>query len=387
MKRRTLAAAVVSLLMAGTVAGTGTARAAAAVPEPPDTAMALPAPGVHRPVGRTVVHLEDAGRADPWVPGERRELMVSLWYPAVRPSGVPAPYMTGQESALYVKANKAFLDANGVVLADDAFTRVVTHATVDAEPLRVPGGLPLVVLSPGFGMHRATLTGLAEELAGRGYLVAGIGHNHESTAITFPDGHTTTCDACGKAPWPEVGAVRARDVSFVLDRLTGQDGKGPVWQDGAPVDPDRIAMVGHSAGGFSTVPAMLSDPRVKAGVNMDGGFHVLPDRPLDRPLLMLGQPGRVPGGSDGSWQKTWDAATGWKRWLTVDGTQHLSFTDLAVLTKQLGIRSFQALDGDRADAVTRAYVSAFVETHLGCRAAPLLDGPSQRYPEVRFHRP
>ncbi|MEU3727228.1 alpha/beta hydrolase, partial [Streptomyces sp. NPDC031705] len=375
MKHRILAGAVVSLLMAGTVIGAGPARATAAEPSA-DTVMALPAPGGRQPIGRSVIHLKDDSRADPWVPGTRRELMVSLWYPAGRPSGVPAPYMTGKESELYVKENADLLARHGVVLPADAFTKVATHATVDAPPVRTRGGLPLVLLSPGFGMPRATLTGLAEELAGRGYAVAGIGHDHESSVTSFPDGHTTTCDACGKAPWPTVGAVRAQDVSFVLDRLTGRD---PVWGNGTLIDANRVAMVGHSAGGFSTVPAMLSDPRIKAGVDMDGNFHVLPDRPLDRPLLMLGRPGHVPGGDDATWEKTWGMTTGWKRWLTVDGTQHLSFTDLAVLTKQLGV-PFQPLDGDRADAATRAYVSAFIGTHLGCGgASPLLDGPSPRF--------
>lgn len=37
-------------------------------------------------------------------------------------------------------------------------------------------------------MPRATLTGLAEELASRGYIVAGIGHNYEADGIMFPDG-------------------------------------------------------------------------------------------------------------------------------------------------------------------------------------------------------
>ncbi|MFE6840003.1 hypothetical protein ACFVFI_34910 [Streptomyces sp. NPDC057705] len=47
----------------------------------------------------------------------------------------------------------------------------------------------------------------------------------------------------------------------------------------------------------------------------------------------------------------------------------------------------QRLDGDRVDTVTRTYVTAFVETHLRGRGTPLLDGPTARFPEVRFHRP
>ncbi|MFB7266396.1 alpha/beta hydrolase family protein [Streptomyces nojiriensis] len=376
MRRRLfLVGAAVATALASTLSTT-TAQAGTRPVEPPGTTLVLPAPSVHHPVGRTVVHLKDESRADPWVPSEQRELMVSLWYPAVRPSDTPAPYMTAEESRQYAAAT-------GLNLPADLFAGVRTHSTVDAKPAKTRGGLPLVVLSPGFGMPRATLTGLAEEFAARGYAVAGIGHNYEADGISFPDGRTTSCVACVNRDYPKVGAVRAEDISFVLDELTGARS---AWKHGAPVDTGRVAVVGHSAGGFSTIPAMLRDPRVKAAVNMDGNFRFPNDTPLDRPFLMLGQPSHVPGGTDPTWDETWTELTGWKRWLSVDDIGHLSFTDLAPLAKQFGM-PLQRLDGDRADAITRTYVTAFVDTHLRGRDPRLLDGPTAGFPEVRVHRP
>jgi hypothetical protein len=54
----------------------------------------LPEPTGRYPIGTTELHLVDDGRADPWVPGRTRELMVGVWYPAY-PSqrGERAPYM------------------------------------------------------------------------------------------------------------------------------------------------------------------------------------------------------------------------------------------------------------------------------------------------------
>lgn len=112
---------------------------------------------------------------------------------------------------------------------------------------------------------------------------------------------------------------------------------------------------------------------------MDGNFHFPNGTPLDRPVLMLGKPSHVPTGPDPTWDEIWTELTGWKRWLSVEDTEHLSFTDLAPLAKQLGI-PLQVLDGDRSDAITRAYVAAFVNTHLRGRITPLLDGPSARFP-------
>ncbi|MFE1552946.1 alpha/beta hydrolase family protein [Streptomyces sp. NPDC058718] len=379
MRRILLAGVAVVLALAGGV-NAGAAQADSPDNGPATAPLALPAPTGAHPVGLTTVRLEDEGRADPWVPSEDRQLMVSLWYPAAKPSDTPAPYMTAAESGAYAAST-------GLGLPSDLFSTVTTHATADAEPVRRRGGLPLVVLSPGFGMPRATLSGLAEELASRGYVVAGIGHNYEAHGISFPDGRTTSCVACENTDFPRVGAVRAEDVSFVLDELTGDHlGRRTAGRVGALVDEDRVAMVGHSAGGFSTIPAMLRDDRIAAGVNMDGNFRFLNDAPLDRPVLMLGKPSHVPGGQDPTWDETWHELTGWKRWLSVDGTDHLSFTDLAPLAQQLG-RPLQDLAGDRVDAVTRAYVVAFVDTHLRGRDVPLLDGPSARFPEVRFHTP
>ncbi|MFI0980471.1 alpha/beta hydrolase family protein [Streptomyces sp. NPDC021093] len=374
MRRRTFLTSAAATATAFAGLGATPASADRAPARPPLPRLELPRPTGTGPVGLTTLHLTDARRADPWVPTGKRELMVSLWYPARRPSGTAAAYLTAAESTSYIKAS-------GYDLDPELLSTVVTHATTGAEALRTRTGHPLVVLSPGFGMPRATLSGVAEELASRGYAVAGIGHNYEANGTTFPDGHTTDCVAPG-SEFPKLGAVRAADVSFVLDEITGRKG---TLRTGVPLDASRIAMAGHSAGGFSTVPAMLRDPRIRAGLNMDGNFHFRNDTPLNRPYLVLGDEGHVPG-SEPTWDETWPELTGWKRWLSMDGMQHLSFTDVAPLAKQLGI-SLQDLDGDRAAVLTRAYVAAFADTHLRGRPSPLLDGPSADHPEVRFHTP
>lgn len=111
------------------------------------------------------------------------------------------------------------------------------------------------------------------------------------------------------------------------------------------------------------------------------------DTPLGRPLLMLGKAGHVPG-AETTWDGAWTELTGWKRWLTVDGVGHHSFTDLAPLAKQLGIPlPGQSLDGDRVDAMNRTLITACVDRHLRGRGAPVLEGPSQQFPEVRYHKP
>lgn len=358
-----------------------TASVAAAPSSTRISAPHLPRPTGSQPVGTTSLYLKDTSRVDPWVPGAKaRELMVSLWYPAKSRSGKRAPYMTARESELILKGE----EIPGVPY--EALSRTRTNAVIDAEPAGRRHSLPLVVLSPGFTEPRSSLTALAEELASRGYVVAGIDHTYESLATTFPDGRVTTCVAC-EAPkdqefWNTVGRSRAADVSFVLDELTGAH---PKWKGASLIAPSRIAMAGQSAGGASTIAAMLKDTRIRAGIDMDGTtFAPIPDTGLSRPFLFLGtQAMHSPGGKDTTWDRDWAHLTGWKRWLVVTGAEHASFTDTALLVEQLGIYRNPGLSGERAVEITRSYARAFFDLHLRHKPQPLLDKPSTRYPEVK----
>ncbi|NUP02710.1 MAG: alpha/beta hydrolase [Nonomuraea sp.] len=357
------------------LSATLTAPAEAAVP-----VTALPAPTGPHPVGKADLHLIDAGRPDPWVDGRVRELMVSIWYPAHKGGGKPAPYVTPQESELIIRGVPQLKDVPAGTLA-----KTTTHARADAPAVKRKGGWPLVVLSPGMSLPRATMTSLAEEFASRGYLVAGIEHTYESVATTFPDGRTVTFEA-GKAgqtaeTGEKVARVRAADTEFVLDRLE----RDKRWN--RLIDERNIAMVGHSAGGQSAAQLLPVSARIKAAVNLDGTYHPrTPAKPLDKPFMMIGNPRHQPraGAADGSWDSFWPHVTGdRKRWLTVTGAEHMSFVDYAVLQPQLGLPKV-ALDGERALAITRAYVTAFLDLHLKGERQPLLDRPSADFPEVRF---
>jgi hypothetical protein len=286
----------------------------------------------------------------------------------------------------------------------DALSTVRTNAVSDATSAGRQGSLPLVVLSPGFTNPRNTLTGLAEDLASHDYVVAGIDHTYESLATAFPDGRITTClarEAPRRGPgfWEKVVTGRAADVSFVLGELTGAH---PAWPGAGLIDPSRMAMAGHSAGGAAAMAAMLADSRIRAGIDMDGATHALiPDSGLSRPFLFLGKQSNYTPGSgiiaspDGkhvkgsviTWERDWKLLTGWKRWLVVAGAEHASFTDLALLADQIGIDIGAGISGARSLDITRAYVRAFFDLHLRGEPQALLDQPSPRYPEVTFCSP
>ncbi|MCO1574168.1 alpha/beta hydrolase [Crossiella sp. SN42] len=360
--------ALAGLLAVAAVASS--VHAAAADPGDPAAGTPyLPAPTGAHPVGTTSLHLTDKARPDPWVPAAgARELMVSLWYPAKSRGEQRARYLTPKESELLLKS------AGITSVPPDVLSRTRVHAYTDVKPLG--GKRPLVVLSPGAGWLRTSLTSLAEELASSGYLVAAIDHTYETHATTFPDGRVTTCATCelGIEDFPRRAVEsRARDVSFVLDELT----RSPL------VDASRIAMAGMSLGGASVGETMLTDLRVRAGVNLDGtNFKPLPASGLSRPFMFFGAPAAEP-----SWVRDYPRLTGWKRWFSVRGSVHTSFTDYDTLTNQIGVDLGSKLPGTRSVVITRAYVEAFFDLHLRGTPQPLLERPSAQFPEVRSCTP
>ncbi|MFF7989113.1 alpha/beta hydrolase family protein [Kitasatospora xanthocidica] len=341
----------------------------------------LPRPTGPYAVGQEVLHLVDQDRPDPWVPSAGpRQLMVSMYYPARAGTGSPAPYMTPG-------AARAMLDTRlpGNTLPTEVLTGVRTWAETGAHPQG--GHYPLVVLSPGFVDARTAITSLAEDLTSRGYVVALVDHTYENTGTTFPDGQTLPCVMCGRPKdWSKVDESRAKDVSFVIDRLTSRP--HPAWRYARMIDRDRIGMAGHSAGGAAAVPALLTDDRIRAGVDLDGTMDVLvPASGIGgKPFLMIGHP-LSGGGEDESWEKSWPNLDGWKRWLTVDGTDHHSFTDFPVLIQGVGLPPAPGttIASGRAVELTRRYVGAFFDLQLKGVEQPLFDGPTAADPEVRFH--
>ncbi|MEV6877150.1 esterase [Amycolatopsis sp. NPDC051128] len=344
-----------------------------------DPALTLAKPTGDRPVGTAALYLKDTSRPDPWMPSvPYRELMVSLFYPAVPSPGPKKQFMSEAE------AKAVFEEAGITGIPPAVLTTVHTDAVVDARP--AGHGLPLVVLSPGFKRPRAELTSLSEDLASHGYLVVLVDHTYENVATTFPDGRVTGCAACGnydEAFWKKLGRGRATDVSFVLDSLTHSK-----WA--SLIDPARIGMAGHSVGGASTIDAMVADPRIKAGIDVDGTT----DDPLlapglDRPFLFLGRQNMYAPGTgteSGTWQRDWEQLKGWKRWLVVAGMAHPSFTDIGLVAEQLGLDFGATTPAVRGQAITAAYVRAFFDQHLRGKAQPLLAEPSSQYPEVGFAR-
>jgi predicted dienelactone hydrolase len=366
-----------------------------------------PAPAVLRPtlppptgddhIGVVPLHLVDRSRPDPWVSAQPvRELMVSVWYPARRTHGQPVyPWLPPA-------AWERFGQDNGV---PPGSVRVpLTHGRVDAPVNRHRGGRPLVLYSPGLGGNRDSSTVLVEQLVSRGYVVATIDHTHDASEVEFPDGRVEVSAVPPITPEvvAKVVAVRVADTRFVLDSLVALNaGHNPDAEQrplpaglrGA-LNLSRAGMFGHSLGGAAAAQAMYEDPRIKAGVNLDGTMAgTVVDAGLDRPFMLVAAQNHGRD-TDASWARFWVNLRGWRLNLRLTGAGHNSFTDVQVLIPQLaGVlhlppevvqQLIGTVDPHRSILIQRAYLTAFFDLHLLHRDGRLLTCPSPRFPEMQF---
>jgi len=391
---------LLALALAVSLVAGGSMPAFARVVEAPAPAVlrpTLPPPTGNHRIGVVPLHLVDRSRPDPWVSSQPvRELMVSLWYPARRTHAQPVyPWLGPGAWERFGQDNDV---PPGSVLVP------LTHARVNAPVDRHRGGRPLVLYSPGLGGNRDSSTVLVEQLVSRGYVVATIDHTHDASQVEFPDGRVEVSAVPPITPEvvEKAVAVRVADTRFVLNRLVALNaGRNPDAEQRllpaglrSALNLSRVGMFGHSLGGATAAQAMYEDPRIKAGVNLDGTMvGAVVDAGLDRPFMLVASQNHGRD-TDPSWARFWANLRGWRLNLQLTGAGHNSFTDLQVLIPQLvGVLQLPpelvqlligTVDPHRSVLIQRAYLTAFFNLHLLHRDGRLLTRPSPRFPEMQF---
>jgi dienelactone hydrolase len=329
----------------------------------------LPQPNGCHPVGTRTVVLRDPHRS--------RDLLVTMWYPAVEGTSALAPYMDKKTADALAEEWKLQPD----------FQRLVrTHARLLA-PIAAGGPFPVVLLEHGSSVVPAIYTVLAEGLASSGFIVVATNHPPDSLISVFPDGHELKftpywpAEADRRTQGVAIGKfadeVLVADVRFVLDQLQEMNSHDHFWH--AQLDLSKVGIVGHSMGGTTAALATKEEPRILAGVNLDGSTYPgmnadIRPVPVHKPFLFLATEEHASGEDRareyiGSESNTY--------YVVVTGADHMSFTDAGLVSSRFrGDLKPDDSTFERAlltSTLTRSLVEEFFAKYLKATVAPDLD--------------
>jgi dienelactone hydrolase len=194
-----------------------------------------------------------------------RPIRISLWYPAAPTPGAQ-PMRYGDYFHFDGPADFKALDdelerddreswtsdlAGGSPNGTEIFSKLLaTPVAAVRNAAMARGRFPVVLYAPGLGARADANVELAEYLASHGYMVAVVPQLGPSAADL----------ANGSLP-AEI-ALHVRDMEVAADELRRQP----------EPDMERLAVVGHSAGGIAALDFAMQHPDTKAVVGLDGSY-------------------------------------------------------------------------------------------------------------------
>lgn len=353
----------------------------------------LPPPTGSYGIGVTTMHLVDTNRAENFTedPTDVREMMVRLWYPIDTSTGGTQTDYMDYPTFQWLK-NRSPVPL--VTIPNTAYLFVRPHGRNDTQ---IAGGMfPVVVFSPGYDGVYQIYTSFIEDLVSHGFVVASMNHPYVSGITVFPDGHTV-----GIAEVPTEPVARSaffnmslrtivQDAKFVVDTLKEMNVTDPMFS--GHVDLAEVGMYGHSFGGANTAVCCYEDPRICAGLTLDGVFYqqFIPGD-ITVPFLFMFAESRLV--DDETVAYMWNHTADDTFRMNISGSTHYAFTDVGVLLAHLvplippRFLSFGTIAPKRMVNITKTYVTTFFEVYLKGEPIETLLNLSALFDEVRFeHR-
>lgn len=372
----------------------------------------LPKPSGPYRVGTAVFHLADASRPDALSkpPGQPRELMLQIWYPADDEKRLrAAPYIPNPGLLRVLTETQHDFQEPSVF---DSWKDVRTEAFMDAPLSKGRAKFPLLFLSHGLGEPRTLYTALARDLAGHGYVVVCIDHPYGGVTV-LPDGRVVTTEGDPEAGSDDVPPRQvvawAKDASFVLERIgsPASRGEGALRRFKGRVDTARVGMLGHSLGGAAALEACRADSRFKACADLDGApFGRVTEEGLKRPTLVM-RSGPVYSNEDlakrGRTREQWEemGRKGREMWgslfekskgvpvysVKINGAGHMSYSDAPfVMPDTINRFGGRIIEAGRGFEIMTDYIRDFFDKYLRGKRGGLLDGARTPYAEVSEER-
>lgn len=378
----------------------------------------LPEPTGPHIVGTTTFMLEDSTRQEIITedPDDHRRLMVRTWYPSddVKSDVNQMEYMHPFEARHF--AMKYGLPAFTL----NHLRHIETYAYENLSVSDQESTFPVLIFSHGYNVPPASYAAFLTEIASQGYIIFAVNHPYQSVATVFSDGKKVSFDsqyesrnfenvweqiveleeqfwAAGSDSakrdiireisdlYPNAEMMRkwAADLSFVIDELEEINSQTNNRFYGK-LNLDKIGAFGHSAGGATAGQLMLTDPRIKAGINWDGAqWADMIDSTLHQPFL------RIEAVRDSAMFAPNDlifhnSSESVLYDVKVNGIGHSNFSDIPFLIPVRTINEAGEMDPYRATKLITDYSIAFFNKYLRGDGRMNFSKLNQMYPEAEF---
>ncbi|OJJ41007.1 hypothetical protein ASPWEDRAFT_731661 [Aspergillus wentii DTO 134E9] len=339
----------------------------------------------------TPAELVDLSRVDPFSPDHsKRAIMASSFVPVnCSDESQYSPYVSQKVAAVMDQ----MLPLVGISFPNVTSKNFMIETKSNGSHPSLPGKeYPVIIFSPGMGASRFIYSSLMQSVASMGFVVISVDHPYDSAIVEFPDGKSINSLGVKKLRENILTALdtRAKDLSFTLDQLEETPKLIPSSFTGR-LQLDKVSVIGHSFGGAAAADVMINDTRFAGGMNLDGALwgSVL-QQGLDRPFINFGE-GKFLHILNKTWSETWPHLRGFRREFKLNGSYHMTFSDLPLLVENAPI-SLEAkknataavgnVSGLRVRTILSDYIAAASTYFTTGKKSPLLDRSSAEYPEV-----
>ncbi|KAK1987062.1 platelet-activating factor acetylhydrolase [Colletotrichum cereale] len=336
----------------------------------------IPAPTGKYNVGAQRFVVPFLNEEDPvWPNGVATEFLVTLYYPTSDEKPYPKPYLEAELAELYA------------TLWSYNISHLTSTVRWDASYLDEGTGPTLLFGPGGWGPPTDGNYIVISDLVSHGYVVAAFDHIYEQPFVRYPNG----TGVYGLSPafsnytneWVEkLHETRVKHQLHFIDYFPSL-----VAELKAPFKTDKYGAFGVSIGGSAALTVALESDAVVGAINVDGTIfgrlNSTSDSDLKKPSVILGFQNHN-ANTDRTWNNYRAWQTGWWRLLSVDGTTHGDWSDRTIWKVFGTTRPLGPIDGNRMAMISRTFIKAVFDRILLGTEQPLLDTPSEDFPEVRW---
>jgi hypothetical protein len=299
-------------------------------------------------VGRKVKEITDFNRKESFSEiEENRKFMISIFYPVENQwQEAKSPAYVDLFSPQVEEAVKNFKNMG---MKEYHLRNLKTNCYNDAPMLEDANNYPVIIYSPGIGVDRDMYIFNINKLVLEGYIVITVGPTYDTLFTVFPNKEVVYQSKVVQDTHPtdfsflkQLIDIRINDISLLLDSLTEWNETDKSFR--SKFDLNKIGVIGHSLGGATIYELAKKDERIKAGIILDGSLHLIShEKQITVPFLLVRQQNSTLEQMKQIWSNEvaeaysegqkllYDALTGFKSFIKVKDSDHMTFTDVPVI--------------------------------------------------------